>query len=132
MDQIHEPAIVICTAGFGQAGVSRKLLFDWVGNEDNTILISSGYLPENSPLLTAKEKTVIEDEGKEFPVNATVKQVELSGHGDQSELVEFVEQIRPRKTFLVHGSPDQAKALAQKIGSLTEVVTPSNGEAFEI
>jgi putative mRNA 3-end processing factor len=131
-DQIHEPAIVICTAGFGQAGASHKLLFDWIGNEDNTILISSGYLPENSPLLTAKEETVIENEGRKFPVNAKVKQIELSGHGDQSELIEFVEQIRPRKTFLVHGSPDQTSALSQKIQSLTEVIAPTNGESFEV
>ena len=112
-DQIREPAIVVCTAGFGHAGVSRRLLFDWVGDEDNTILINSGYLPDDSPLNIAKEKSVIEDNGREFPVHATVKQIELSGHGDQSELVEFVEQIRPRKTFLVHGNPDQAEALAK-------------------
>jgi len=129
--QVREPALVICTAGFGHAGVSRELLFDWVSDEDNAILISSGYLPEDSPLTAAKEKTTIEEEGRKVPVRATVKQIELSGHGDQSELVEFVEQIRPRKTFLVHGNPDQAGALAQRISSLTEVVVPSKGESFE-
>jgi Cft2 family RNA processing exonuclease len=129
--QIREPAIVVCTAGFGHAGVSRKLLFDWVGGEDNSILISSGYLPEDSPLSAAKENSVIDEGGRKFPVHATVKQVELSGHGDQAELVEFVKQIRPRKTFLVHGNPDQAEALAKRISSLTEVVVPSKGESFE-
>lgn len=132
MYQIHEPAIVVCTAGFAHAGVSRKLLFDWADQENNMILINSGYLPENSPLASAKEKSIIEEKGKKFPVNATVKQIELSGHGDQAELVEFVEKIRPRKTFLVHGNPDQAEALAKRIGSLTEVVVPSNGEVFEL
>lgn len=131
-EQIHEPAIAVCTAGFGHAGVSRKLLLDWVGDEDNTILINSGYLPDDSPLMVAKEKTVIEEEGKKFPVNATVKQIELSGHGDQVELIEFVEKIRPRKTFLVHGNLDQAEALAKRISSLTEVVVPSSGEIFEL
>jgi len=130
-EQIREPAIVVCTAGFGHAGASRKLLFDWVSDEDNAILINSGYLPEDSPLSEAKEKTVIKEKGRKFPVHATVKQIELSGHGDQYELAEFVKQVHPRKTFLVHGNPDQTEALAKRIDSLTEVVVPSKGESFE-
>ncbi len=132
MNQIREPAIVVCTAGFAHAGVSRRLLFDWAGQENNLILINSGYLPKDSPLTSAMEKSIINVDGKKLPVNATVKQIELSGHGDQTELVEFVEKIRPRKTFLVHGNLDQAEALAKKIKLLTEVVLPSKGEVFEL
>jgi Cft2 family RNA processing exonuclease len=130
--QIREPAIVICTAGFGHAGASRRLLFDWIDEEENTIIISSGYLPEDSPLNAATEAKIIEDEGRKFAVNATVKQIELSGHADQTELVEFVRRIRPSRTFLVHGNPDQSRALADQIGSITDVTIPSNNEDFQL
>jgi Cft2 family RNA processing exonuclease len=123
---------VICTAGFGHAGASRKLLFDWIDEEENTIIISSGYLPDDSPLNAATQAKTIEDEGRKFSVNATVKQIELSGHADQTELIEFVKRIRPKKTFLIHGNPDQSKALADKINSITDVTIPSNNEDFQL
>ncbi len=129
-EQIKQPALVICTAGFGHAGFSRRLLFDWVSGEENAVIVSSGYVPKESPLSGAMDRDVIEDEGEKYPVRASVRQIELSGHADQNELVEFVRRIRPRKTFLVHGDAQQAEALQELLGTLTEVYVPSNGEQF--
>jgi Cft2 family RNA processing exonuclease len=47
---IEEPAIVVCTPGFGHAGASLNLLNKWAEIEENTIIITSGYC-----LLTALE-----------------------------------------------------------------------------
>lgn len=132
IDAIHEPAVVICTPGFGQAGISRKLLFEWAEDEDNSIIINTGYLPEDSPLTMAKDKRVIENDGESLEVKADVKQIELSGHADQSELVQFVKTVKPKRTFLVHGNPDQGLALKDKISEFTEVTIPENHEAFKI
>ncbi|MEM2094588.1 MAG: MBL fold metallo-hydrolase [Candidatus Bathyarchaeia archaeon] len=129
-EQIREPALVICTAGFGHAGFSRKLLFDWISDEDNAVIVSSGYIPKESPLSDAMEKDSIEDEGEKYPVRACVRQIELSGHADQNELVEFVRRIRPEKTFLVHGDMQHAEALKELLDPVTEVYIPSNGEQF--
>jgi len=131
-EQIRQPALVVCTAGFGHAGFSRKLLFDWISDEENSIIISCGYIPKESPLSWARDKEVIEENGEKFPVKASVKQIELSGHADQSELVEFVKRVQPRKTFLVHGDAQQAEALGELLGTLTEVAIPSKGEQFTV
>ncbi len=132
IEQIRQPALVVCTAGFGHAGFSRRLLFDWVPDEENSVIVSSGYVPKESPLSEAMEKETIEENGEKFPVKASVKQIELSGHADQSELVEFVKKVQPRKTFLVHGDVKQAEALKGLLGSLTEVAIPSNGEQVTV
>lgn len=132
IDHIREPAVAICTPGFGHAGISRKLLFDWVDDEDNSIIINTGYLPDDSPLNMAKEKRVIENNGESLEVRADVKQIELSGHADQSELIRFVRAVKPKRTFLVHGNLDQALALKDKISELTEVTIPDNHENFNI
>ncbi|MDQ1280091.1 MAG: hypothetical protein QG670_1353 [Thermoproteota archaeon] len=132
VDAIREPAMVICTPGFGQAGISRELLYEWAEDEDNSIIINTGYLPEDSPLNMAKEKGVIKNDGESVEVKADVKQIELSGHADQIELVQFVKTIRPKRTFLVHGDPDQILALEKKISEFTEVTIPENHEKFKI
>ena len=130
-EQIKEPAVVMCTSGFGHAGASRFLLYQWAGNEKDTIIINTGYLPPESPLNMAKEGKIVNN-GESIHVNADVEQIELSGHADQEELIDFVKTINPKKTFLVHGNLDQAQALAEKIGRYTQVEIPTQNESFGI
>ncbi len=130
-EQIKEPAIVICTSGFGHAGASRALLSKWAGNEDDTVIINTGYLPPNSPLIMAKEGKIV-DNGKSINVKADIEQIELSGHADQEELIDFVKTIKPKRTFLIHGNLDQAQALSEKISKYTDVEIPNKNESFEI
>ncbi|NIO36381.1 MBL fold metallo-hydrolase [Candidatus Bathyarchaeota archaeon] len=130
--QIKEPAIVICTSGFGHAGASFHLLNEWAADEDNSIIISSGYLPPESPLKIAKEKGVLINNGKKTQVHAEVEQIELSGHADQRELVQMVRELKPKRTVLVHGELEQAQALSEEISEITEVSIPKRGETIAL
>jgi Cft2 family RNA processing exonuclease len=127
-EQIREPAIVICTSGFGHAGASLHLLKKWADEEDNSVIINSGYLPPDSPLRIAKEKGELFENGRKIPVQAEVEQIELSGHADQTELIQLVTALKPKKTFLVHGELEQAEALSDKISEITEVYIPNTRE----
>lgn len=128
--QIKEPAIVICTSGFGHAGASRYLLNKWASNEDDTVIINSGYLPPNSPLKMAKEQNEIPHNGNKTKVQAEVKQIQLSGHADQTELIQLIQKLKPKKTYLVHGEPEQAQALSEEISDMTEVYIPQKQETI--
>lgn len=130
IERIVEPAIVICTAGFGHAGASHKLLKEWAPNKDNSVIISSGYVPPDSPLTAAKEKGELIENGKKLLVKAEVEQIELSSHADQSELIELVETLRPKRTFLMHGDLEQALALSKKVSHITRVEIPESKEEF--
>ena len=130
--QIKEPAIVICTSGFGHAGASRRLLTEWAEYEKNSVLLTSGYLPPDSPLKSAKEERRFKNNGDEISVNADIEQIELSGHADQLELVQMIDKLKPRRTILVHGDLEQAQALSQEIEELTEVCIPERGETITI
>ncbi len=129
---IEEPAIVICTSGFGHAGASRRLLADWAPDEDNAVIINSGYIPPESPLKIAKEKGVLVENGNKILVKAEVEQIELSGHADQTELIRLVETLKPRRTLLMHGDFEQAQALSKKICHITGVEIPEKGEIIII
>jgi len=130
-EQIKEPAIVICTSGFGHAGASHALLNKWSSDENNTIIIITGFLPPKSPLVMAKEGKIINN-GESIQVNAIIEQIALSGHADQKELTEFVKTLKPKQTFLVHGALEQAQALSKKINRYTEVQIPHKNESIVI
>lgn len=129
---IEEPAVVVCTPGFGHAGASLNLLNEWAEIEENTVIITSGYLPPDSPLKLAKEKHYVKIEGERYPVQARIVQIELSGHADQTELVELVRQLKPKRTVLVHGDLKQAEALSEKIAELTQVCIPEKNETINL
>jgi metallo-beta-lactamase family protein len=56
--------------------------------------------------------------GADVPVRARVAQITaLSAHADRDETLRWLEGFRtpPRATYLVHGEPDAARALAEAI-----------------
>ncbi|MGE5532890.1 MAG: MBL fold metallo-hydrolase [Bacillota bacterium] len=130
--EIDEPAIVVCTPGFGHAGASLNLLNNWAEIEENTIIVTSGYLPTDSPLKLAKDKRYVKIDGERYPVQAKIVQIELSGHADQSELVDLVQRLKPKRTILVHGDSKQAEALSKQIEEITDVFIPEKNETINL
>ncbi|MCJ7713081.1 MBL fold metallo-hydrolase, partial [Candidatus Bathyarchaeota archaeon] len=130
--QIKEPAIVICTSGFGHAGASLHLLAEWAEDEANSVILTSGYLPPDSPLKSAKENKSFKDNGETISVQAEVKQIELSGHADQLELIQLVTKLKPKRTVLVHGDLEQAELLSEKISEMTDVCIPQENEVIDV
>jgi len=130
--QIDEPAIVICTSGFGHAGASLRLLAEWAGDKDNCVLLTSGYLPPDSPLKQAKEEGFFKTEDEAITVRAQVRQIELSGHADQTELIKMISTLKPKRTVLVHGDLEQAELLSEKIGEMTDVCIPKENEIIDV
>ncbi len=130
--QIKEPAVVICTSGFGHAGASLRLLADWADNKANSVILTSGYLPPDSPLKSAKENRYFKSsDGATISVQADVKQIELSGHADQLELIQLIAKVKPERTLLVHGDLEQAEALSEKIQEMTDVCIPGRNEVID-
>jgi Cft2 family RNA processing exonuclease len=130
--QIKEPAVVICTSGFGHAGASLRLLAQWAQDEANSIILTSGYLPPDSPLKLAKENRSFKHDGETISVQAEVEQIELSGHADQLELIQLVRKLKPKRTVIVHGEIEQAEALSEKISEMTDVCIPEKGEVIVV
>ena len=62
--------------------------------------------------------------------------LELSGHADQRELIEWMAPIAPdlKKIFLVHGELPAQQVLAKLIGERYHVPVsiPARGESFDI
>jgi len=130
--QIEEPAVVVCTSGFGHAGASLRLLGQWAADKRNCVILTSGYLPPDSPLKQAKEEGFFKTEEEVVQVCAEVRQIELSGHADQSELIKMVTKLKPKRTLLVHGDLEQAELLQEQIKDLSDVCIPEANEFFDV
>jgi len=73
--------------------------------------------------------------GRDVEVNAEVRQLSgLSAHADRDELLRWLAALpAPKRTFIVHGEPGPAAALARALdGRGHHTVVPAIGDAFEL
>ncbi len=134
-------SIVVSTSGFCTGGISRKILREVITDKNYTIIVPSGFLPENSPLKSAIDTGYAEFSDKngakvKKAVRAEIKQVKLSAHSDKEGLIKIVETVCPDKTtqiYLVHGEPSSQAVLTQELVSRGyQVRTPKKYEEFSV
>ena len=132
-----EPMIIISASGMCEAGRILHHLKNNIGDPRNTILIV-GYQAAHTlgRRLVEKHKRV-RIFGELYDVKARVKTLNgFSAHANATELADWTAPLasRARRAFLVHGEPDQARALAATMQDrgFADVVTPETGQTFEI
>ena len=74
--------------------------------------------------------------GQDIPVLATVTEIPgLSGHADADELLRWLKDAPPpRRTFVVHGEPAAAQALAGRLESELKFpcVVPAHQQCYDL
>lgn len=112
------PKIVIAGSGMMTGGRVLTYLKYYLERPETSLLLA-GYQAEGTRgrdvLEGAKELKIY---GKYYPVKAEVFNLEvLSAHADQSELIDWLSEIKspPEKVFIVHGEPKAASAFKSKL-----------------
>jgi len=130
------PMMILSASGMCEGGRILHHLRHNVDKESTTILIV-GYQAEGTlgrALADGARKVKIF--GLEHEVWARVETMHaFSSHADQGDLLDFIGRLspRPRSIFLVHGDPDQRRALAERLASekIGGVECPEFGQSFE-
>jgi metallo-beta-lactamase family protein len=129
--------IVISASGMCEAGRILHHLRNNIGDSRNTVLLT-GYQAVN----TLGRK--LQDGLKSVRIFGIPAQVEaevaamdaLSAHADSGELLDWMKPMAAslKKVFLVHGEPEQSKALADAIRARygLEAVPAAPGQTFEL
>lgn len=110
----------IIIAGSGMASGGRVLTYfvQYLGDPSATILLA-GYQAKGTRGRQLEEGAgEIKLFGKYFPVKAKISKIDnLSSHADQSGLINWLSKLKsaPENIFIVHGEPDAAQALKEKI-----------------
>ncbi len=131
------PMIIISASGMCEVGRILHHLKNNIENPRNTVLIV-GYQAAHTlgRRLVEKQKRV-RIFGETYEVKAQVKVLNgFSAHANATELADTTAPLagKVRRTFLVHGELDQAKALAATMRrrGFTDVVIPESGQKFAI
>jgi len=136
LNKVEGPAIIISSSGMMTGGRIVHHLKQRLPHENNTIVLG-GYMAYGTRGRRIQDGAeTIRMHGMEVPVRAAVESVPgLSGHADRSGLLRWSEDLpAPRKTFLTHGEPDSAEALAAELRKSRgwDVLLPELGEAHEL
>nr|WP_294858549.1 MBL fold metallo-hydrolase [uncultured Fluviicola sp.] len=133
----HNPKIIIAASGMATGGRVLTYFEYYLGQKTATILMV-GFQGEGTrgrALLDGAEE--IKMRGKYWTVNANCVSVEgLSAHADQSELIDWVNQLakEPEKLFIVHGEPEGSSALKTKMKEVYgyESIIPERNATYTI
>jgi metallo-beta-lactamase family protein len=137
LNDLHGPFVVISASGMCEAGRILHHLRNNIEDPRNTVLIT-GFQAENTLGRKLVEKwPEVNIFGEPMRLRAeVVSLLELSGHADQAELLEWLKPIAPglKKIFLVHGEPPAQQALAKLIQERYRipVAIPARGESFNL
>ena len=121
--------VIVASSGMlldnsASAKYAEKLLPD-----PRNALFFSGYLDEESPghklnSLHSSKNKMFWLNGKKISVNSTVDVYRLSAHVDSEGILDFIQEVYPKKVIFVHGSPQYGK----KINVLRDVSRQFQGQ----
>lgn len=118
INNVSEKAIIISASGMVTGGRILHHMARRLPERQNTILFI-GYQAEGTrgrTILSGKADVKIH--GRPVHINAKIESISgFSGHGDYEEILAWLKAFnkKPKKTFIVHGSPDASASMAEKI-----------------
>lgn len=112
------PKVIISASGMCSAGRVRHHLKHNLWKSKNSVIFV-GYQAEGTLGRRLKDgQSTVGILGEEIKVEAEIHSIEgFSGHADQPTLLSWLRGFKrkPQRIFIVHGEPEQAHALADKI-----------------
>ena len=118
LNDLTGPAIIISAAGMLTGGRSVHHLRHRLGDPRNTILLVGYQAQGTRGRLLQDGAREVEIYGQRIRVQAQIRTLSgLSAHADEEEILEWLGGFAtpPRQTWLVHGEPEAAAALATTI-----------------
>ncbi len=134
------PCIILATSGMLVGGPSVQYLRELADNPKNTLIFSC-YQAEGSLGKMIKDglREVNFREGSKMhtvPIKMDVAKIEISGHADRRELMNFMKRLspKPRKVLVNHGEQSRCLDLARSIHQQfrIETIAPRNLDAIRV
>ena len=132
-----EPCIIISSAGMLEGGRIQDHLFHNIQNFYATIFFIGFCAKGTLGHRLLRGDSVVNIKGRELSVFASIKRTDLlSGHGDHSDIVNYINQIPNnslKSVFFVHGEIGSMQALKDDLKEKPfDVVIPKKGLVFEL
>lgn len=137
LNNVTGPAIIISSSGMMTAGRIVHHLKKRLPDPATTIILGGYMAVGTRGRRLERGENPIRMHGQEIPVKAAIEKVPgLSGHADRDGLLRWLSHLKtpPKQTFLTHGEPDSAAALAETLRDERgwEVTVPDMDEWHEL
>jgi len=137
INDVKGPVVIISASGMAEVGRILHHLRNNIHDPRNTILITSWMAPHTLGRRFVEGKKAVKIFGEKHEVHAKVASINgLSAHADQNELLAYAKATKNslRKILLVHGEPDAAHALREKLlaAGIDQVSYPEPGTTAEL
>ena len=137
LNERHDPMVIIAASGMAETGRILHHLRKNIGNRRNTIVIVSWQAPHTLGRRLAEKEEVVKIFGERYERKAEVVIINgFSAHAGASQLVEYGMRVKgkAKQVILVHGEPNAAEALRQKLaaGGVGPIVYPDLHQIIEI
>jgi metallo-beta-lactamase family protein len=118
LNELAGPAIIISASGMATGGRVLHHLEHLLPDPRNTVILT-GYQAAGTRGRSLEEGArELKLHGRYIPVRATViRDAEFSVHADSSDVMDWLRDLDPppETVFIVHGEPDAARALHDRI-----------------
>ena len=118
LSALRAPCIIISSSGMASGGRVLHHLAQRLPHHNNTVLFAGFQAPGTRGHLLVHGAETVKIHGEEIPVRARIESFEdFSDHADYEEMLSWLGllQAPPKQIFLVHGEPDAASALRDRI-----------------
>jgi metallo-beta-lactamase family protein len=137
LNDLNVPAIIISASGMMENGRILHHLKNNIEDPNTTVLVVGWQAPDTLGRKLVDGESEVRIFGDEYQNNAHVEVMNgFSGHADRDELLAWVGamQRKPKQTFLVHGEPESADALAAALKERfdMQVDVPELHQSFEV
>ncbi|MBN8219433.1 MAG: MBL fold metallo-hydrolase [Spirochaetes bacterium] len=118
LNETAGPMVIISANGMASGGRILHHLKAFAPHENNVILLTGFQAVGTRGAALQQGAKTLRIHGEEVPVRARVEMLHsLSAHADGNEIIAWLKRSEkpPLKTFVTHGEPESARALAEKI-----------------
>jgi putative mRNA 3-end processing factor len=126
---LRDADIIVTTGGMLDGGPVLYYLGERYKDANSSILLTGFQVEGSNGRQLMDQGTLTIDEVTIRP-ECEVQKFDFSAHAGHSDLVNLVRTTEAREVVLMHG--DQREKLAEAIGHEVQVVTPQNGQKFEV
>lgn len=131
----RSPCIIIAASGMCEHGRILHHLKHGISDPRNAVAIVGYQASYTLGRRLVEGDRQVRIFGDMFDVRATVHTLHaFSAHADRNDLIAYVEAVRPRRTFLVHGEAAARTSLAEALRAknLGDVFTPARGDTVDL
>ncbi len=125
----READVIITTSGMMDGGPVLTYV-ERIKDDPKSAIFITGYQVEGTNGRKLLDTGMLDISGVDEKIEAQVKQYDFSAHAGHSELIEFARACDPETIVLMHG--DRRDVLAKDLSGEFDVITPVEGEEFEI